>query len=486
MQSKSSKIKIIHIVIIVLGIIFLNMSIFHDNIWFDESYSVGIANHSFIDIWNIGGHDVHPVLYYWILHIISIFTNSSIMAYRIFSGFVISITGILGYTHIRKDFGEKAGAIFSFLIFFSPITGMFANEIRMYALVMFLITVLSIYAFRLAKESKLVYWIIFGLSSLCSIYTHYYGLMAAGIINLILLFYFIKNQKKKSYIIQIIIGVIQALLYLPWMIYFSSQLNTMASNGFWISITFPDTLIEILGFQFAGNLNIYIGLAISILIYGISIYIFKKTGGVKNNIPVVIILSVWGLVIIAALIMSLILTQAILYYRYLFALTGVFFLALSILLAKGKTIFTIIVCIIIFIAGCVNNIQMIIENYDSTNDNPFEYIESNMEEGDIIAYSNIGSGSVLAVKFPNNKQYFYNGADWGVEEAYKAFGPQMETWVTEDFIENCKGRVWVEGKSFYKDHFDNENYELILHESFETAYEDYYYDLYLVEYVGED
>ena len=62
----------------------------------------------------------------------------------------------------------------------------------------------------------------------------------------------------------------------------------------------------------------------------------------------------------------------------------------------------------------------------------------------------------------------------------------METWVTEDFIENCKGRVWVEGKSFYEDHFDNENYELILHESFETAYEDYYYDLYLVEYVGED
>ena len=279
---KSSKIKKIHIAVIVLGIIFVNISIFHDSIWFDESYSVGIASHSFIDIWNIGGHDVHPVLYYLSLHIISIFTNNSIMAYRLFSGLIISITGILGYTHVRKDFGEKAGIIFSFLILFSPITGMFANEIRMYALVMFLITVLSIYAFRLAKESKLVYWLIFGLSSLCSIYTHYYGLMAAGIINLILLFYFIKNQKKKSYIIQIIIGVIQALLYLPWMIYFSSQLNTMASNGFWISITFPDTLIEILGFQFAGNLNIYIGLAISILIYGISIYIFKKLAELKT------------------------------------------------------------------------------------------------------------------------------------------------------------------------------------------------------------
>ena len=485
MENKSNKIKIIHIIIIILGIIFLNMSIFHNNIWFDESYSVGMASHSFIDIWNIGGHDVHPVLYYWVLHIISIFTNNSIMAYRLFSGVIISITGLLGYTHIRKDFGEKTGLIFSFLIYFSPITGMFANEIRMYGLVMFFVTVLGIYAFRLAKESKPIYWIIFGLSSLGSIYTHYYGLMAAGIINLVLFIYFIKSKKKKSYIIQIIIGIVQALLYLPWMIYFTSQLSTMSSNGFWISLEFPDTIIEILGFQFAGNLSMYVGFAISILIYVLAIYLFKKTGGVKNNIPVVIIFAVWALVIIAALIMSAILWQAILYYRYMFAITGLCFLAISILLAKGKNIYTVIVCTIILIAGTVNNVQMILDNYDSSNSLPFEYIEENIEEGDVIVYTDIGSGSVLAVKFSENKQYFYNGANWGVEEAYKAFGPQMETWVTEDFMENCKGRVWVQGKSFYEDHFDNENYELILHESFETAYEDYSYDLYLVEYVGE-
>ena len=418
MQSKSSKIKIIHIVIIVLGIIFLNMSIFHDNIWFDESYSVGMASHSFIDIWNIGGHDVHPVLYYWVLHIISLFTNNSIMAYRLFSGFIISITGLLGYTHIRKDFGEKTGLIFSFLIYFSPISGMFASEIRMYGLVMFLITVLGIYAFRLAKENKPIYWIIFGLASLGSIYTHYYGLMAAGIINLILLIYFIKNKKKKSYITQIIIGIVQALLYLPWMIYFTSQLSTMASNGFWISITFPDTIIEILGFQFAGNLSMYVGFAISILIYTLAIYLFKKTGGVKNNIPVVIIFAVWALVIIAALIMSAILWQPILYYRYMFAITGLCFLAISILLAKGKNVYTIIVCAIILIAGIVNNVQMILDNYDSSNSLPFEYIEENIEEDDVIVYTDIGSGSVLAVKFPENKQYFYNGANWGVEEKH--------------------------------------------------------------------
>ena len=45
----------------------------------------GMAGRNFKDIWNIGGHDVHPVLYYWILHIISLFTNNSVLVLRIFS-----------------------------------------------------------------------------------------------------------------------------------------------------------------------------------------------------------------------------------------------------------------------------------------------------------------------------------------------------------------------------------------------------------------
>ena len=61
---------VFHILIILVGIIFVSLSAFHSNTWFDESYSVGISSdHSFAEIWTIGGHDVHPVLYYWILHI---------------------------------------------------------------------------------------------------------------------------------------------------------------------------------------------------------------------------------------------------------------------------------------------------------------------------------------------------------------------------------------------------------------------------------
>lgn len=31
----------------------------------------------------------------------------------------------------------------------------------------------------------------------------------------------------------------------------------------------------------------------------------------------------------------------------------------------------------------------------------------------------------------------------GVQEAYKAFGPQMDTYVTPDFINELSGRIWI-------------------------------------------
>ena len=151
---KNISLKIWHIVIIAIGIIFVSLGAFHENIWFDEGYSVAIAKHSFADIWTIGGNDVHPVLYYWGLHIIYLITGGSIFAYRLFSIIPIIIMMILGYTHVKKDFGEKIGLIFSFLSAFLPAMSAYAVEIRMYSWAILTVTLLSIYAYRLAKEDN--------------------------------------------------------------------------------------------------------------------------------------------------------------------------------------------------------------------------------------------------------------------------------------------------------------------------------------------
>lgn len=107
---------LLHIAIILLGTILILIPAFHSNIWFDESYSVAISNHSFSEIWTIGGNDVHPILYYWMLKIINILFGSNIIIYRIFSVLGIVGLGILGFTHIKKILEQKQGYYLHFLV----------------------------------------------------------------------------------------------------------------------------------------------------------------------------------------------------------------------------------------------------------------------------------------------------------------------------------------------------------------------------------
>ena len=303
----------IHIALIIIGTLFLFASSFHTNIWFDESYSVGMANHTLVDIWEIGGNDVHPVLYYWMLRIVSLSTNGSILAYRLFSVLPVALLGVLGITHIRKDFGEKTGLLFSFFTYFLPMMTVYANQIRMYSWAIYLVTILAIYAYRIyLGENTKKNWIIFGISSLTSLYIHYYGLMAAGLINLFLLIYFIKNKKFKELKVQIIIGIIQVILYIPWLLALLGQMENV-SHGFWIGFTFPNTIYEIIGCQMNGVLNdttsLFIGFIVNALLFILlGIILFKKRKNKEINWkPALFATIIYFSVIVAALLITAIL-----------------------------------------------------------------------------------------------------------------------------------------------------------------------------------
>lgn len=475
-----------HIAIIIIGILFNGIGIIHSNLWFDEAYSVGMASHNWIDIWNIGGHDVHPVLYYWILSLINVISGGGIIAYRIFSLICIALLSILGYTHIRKDFGEKTGILFSFFALFLPEICIFANEIRMYSLAILLVTICAIYAYRIFKgDTSWKNWIIFEISSLACLYVHYYGLMAAGLIHVIMLINFIKNHRSQSIKRIILFGIALIALYIPWIVYFIGQLQHV-SEGFWIGFEFPDTIIELLSYQYIGNLNYYVGFAISILLYiylGVQLHKIKKDK--VDILPVKLSIGIYLAVIIAAIVITVLAKTSILFYRYLFVITGLYIFTLSFILSKSKNKKIIIaICIITTILAIVSNITMVKINYSEKNGKSIEYLKNNIKQNDVIVYTDIGTGSIIAVNFKENKQYYYNEQDWGVQEAYKAFGPQMDTYITPDFIKELSGRIWIVDGVYdecYQKYFNNEQYKFINQQSFSDKYHEYNYTITLVE-----
>jgi len=440
-----------HLVIIVVGIIFISLGAFHSNIWFDESYSVGLARHTMGEIWSIGGHDVHPVLYYWCLRIIHLITGGSILAYRLFSVIPIAIMIILGYTHIRKDFGEKTGFIFSFLAAFLPTMAVYAIEIRMYSWAILTVTLLAIYAYRLSKEDNTKNWIIYGISSLASIYLHYYGLMAAGLINVALLIYLIVKKRRKGLIFIISFGVIQALAYLPWLICLARQMEHV-SNGFWIQLTYPQTLMEVLSVQLAGYIRttdyteLIVPTVLAVELYAYMIYKTYRYSIEKQDLkPLGWSVGIYLAVIVAALIITKVLKTSVLYYRYLFVITGLYIFAISFILSKEKNKISVVtILVVIAILGIYNNIGMMKENYSESNSKPINYMKENIKEGDTIVYKDYANaGAITAIHFEENDVYFYNEYNWGIEEAYKAFEPNYEVYLNKDFIEKCSDRVWV-------------------------------------------
>ena len=513
MKEKLKKIKIkhIHIAIIIIGIIFISIPAIHANLWFDESYSVAISNnHTFSEIWSIGGHDVHPVFYYWMLKIVSIIFGNSIISYRILSVISIALLGILGYTHIRKDFGEKAGAIFSLLTYTLPANIVYASEIRMYGWAMLFVMIMAIYAYRIysnkkvLKENKLEKkdiknWTIFGTFSLISAYTHYYGLMAAGITNIILFIWILKDSiKQKKFTINLkaftIQAVIEIILYIPWVLSLLLQM-TQVSKGFWIGVKFPDTLIEMFTFQFTGNLegthhinNWIAGIyGIIFCIYIIYCVIKSKKATNKQKLePAKLSIIIYGLVILGAIAVSIVIQRPIIYARYLLVITGLLIFTYAYIMAKiGSKKGNIAIIILTTIIATTVNINLAQINYYKSNQEPIKYLQENIQEGDIMVYGNEGSGFVISAVFPEYMQYFYDQQHWGVEEAYKAYGPNMQTVYDLSFLENYKGRIWFinAGEYFLLEEAQSkyEGIKVIKQAKFDVKYQKYRYSFALVE-----
>ncbi len=496
------KSNVAHIVLIVLGIIFISLSAFHTSLWFDESYSVAMAKHSFSEIWTITGGDVHPPVYYWLIHIVYLIFGNNILMFRLFSVLAVVILGILGYTHIRKDFGEKTGLYFSFLVFFLPVITSYAQEIRMYSWACLFVTITALYAYRFYKNIKegkssknLKNLIIFGIFSILSCYTHYYALVTVALINLLLLVYVIKNKSKakKSFIEFLILAVVQIVLYIPWLGYLFSQIHHV-QGGFWIAMGIVQTPVEVLSFQlrrqldnhFAMNLHTIIALLVSLILY---VYLYFKIRKGRSNgtdvKPAIFSFAVYIGVVLLMCLLSLIIWQPILFSRYLFILTGLWIFGVSFLLAQDTKKSNILIIFgVILILSCIANVQNMNINLSSSNDEVYNYMKDYVKEDDIIVYSNIGNGGVVCALFPDNKQYFLNFDHWDIDVAYQAYGPGMETVYDYSFLDNYTGRIWlIDSENMGL--FENipKNNIITVYESKEiyTAYHDYIYNIMLIE-----
>jgi len=197
--------------------------------WLDEGISVGISSHAFGSIPGILRQDGSPPLYYLVLNVwMSIFGSSEPATHILSLGFALA-TIPAGLWAGWSLFGRRVGWILAALMALNPYLGYYANETRMYTMVVLLgllATATFIHAFVFRRRRYLPAFTLF-LTLL--IYTHNWGLFFGVAAGVSALFCALVSRARFPVIRDAVLafgGV--ALLYLPWV---PTLLAQMAHTG---------------------------------------------------------------------------------------------------------------------------------------------------------------------------------------------------------------------------------------------------------------
>lgn len=115
--------------------------------WGDEGFSVFSSNRDLLTITlDTTTIDPHPPLYYFLLHFYFQIFGRTELAIRFFSVFFGTATIALVWLLGKQMFGARAGVVAAFITAMSPFAVHYSQEVRMYALAMFLVA-LGLYFF---------------------------------------------------------------------------------------------------------------------------------------------------------------------------------------------------------------------------------------------------------------------------------------------------------------------------------------------------
>lgn len=145
-------------------------------IWFDEAFSVLLARHEPMQIWSITARDVHPPLYYVLLHYWMLVFGDGVLAVRSLSAVADVGTVLLGIKLMSLVATRRATWIAALLLALLPISVRYSQEARMYTLLGFWLMGATVVLVCWVKEleSKL-FPVLYILLMTAACYTHYFA-----------------------------------------------------------------------------------------------------------------------------------------------------------------------------------------------------------------------------------------------------------------------------------------------------------------------
>lgn len=224
-----------------LSLIMLGKSVmlcFSNDIWYDELFTVGLAEHSYGELVRLTAADVHPPLYYCIVKLFSDLCKliapgaGTIVPAKIVSVLPYFILLIYVAAFIRKRFGMFTGGLFLFCVTAMPQLSAYTVEMRMYGWALLFVTAAFLHGYALTFEGSYLHGAAFVLYGLAAAYIQYFACVAVVMVYLCLLlaFWFLDRRRIREWLFYAAVSVIG---YVPWLFALAGQLEAVSEN-YWI------------------------------------------------------------------------------------------------------------------------------------------------------------------------------------------------------------------------------------------------------------
>lgn len=208
--------RIILLVILLVGFALRLHRLGADSLWYDETVSALLASKSLGAMWAHTARDIHPPLYYALLHFWISLASSSDFILAFFSlWFGVALVALAAHLGLRA-YGPRVGLLAAFLAAIQPLGVWYSQEVRMYTLGSFWLVLALIVVWRYLIRPRTGLLIAYAVLGGLSLWTLYYSAFALAALNLFVLPW-LWVHRRRQLLPWLAAQVAALLLYAPWL-----------------------------------------------------------------------------------------------------------------------------------------------------------------------------------------------------------------------------------------------------------------------------
>ncbi|MFQ6015934.1 MAG: glycosyltransferase family 39 protein [Anaerolineae bacterium] len=187
------------------------------SLWYDEGFSVYLSSKSLAEITARTAADIHPPLYYYLLHFWLYLFGKSEFSLRFLSLLFGVLTVPLIYVVGRKLFDWATGLWVALFVAISPLYIWYFQEARMYTLLVLTCLLSTYLLLRLMEGGGWLPWLCYLTTNVVAVYAHFYAFFIVAFQGLFLVLWWLAHPRRWRSLVAGLGGQVATLVaYLPW------------------------------------------------------------------------------------------------------------------------------------------------------------------------------------------------------------------------------------------------------------------------------